>query len=80
MTIRNGMQPLTLAERERVRACMREHREHWLVNVYRANYSAFNGGHRTPSDYSEVRCARCGRVWRTKAAYVEDLARSSVWA
>lgn len=49
----------------------------WRVTVYRANYSAFNGYRRTPSDYSEVRCDRdlggCGARWRTNAKYVETL-------
>lgn len=39
----------------------------------RCNYSAFNGGRRTPSAYSLVRCLVCGRMWRTKAAYVMRL-------
>lgn len=42
----------------------------WVVTVRHANHSAFNGYHRTPSDYSALRCVRCGRVWRTKAGYV----------
>lgn len=46
---------------------------HWYVTVRKANYSAFNGGRRTPSDYSEVRCFKCGARWRTKAAYVDEL-------
>lgn len=49
------------------------HRSSWVVSVRRANYSAFNGGRRTPSDYSEVRCPLCPGVWRTKAAYVDEL-------
>lgn len=51
----------------------KSHRPHWVVTVRKANYSAFNGGRRTPSDYSEVRCPKCSGVWRTKAAYVDDL-------
>jgi hypothetical protein len=52
---------------------MREHRIYWRVTVRNANYSAFNGGHRTPSAYSEVHCICCNRTWRTKAAYVGRL-------
>jgi hypothetical protein len=37
------------------------------------NYSAFNGYHFTPSDYSAVQCLTCGASWRTKAKYVSDL-------
>lgn len=46
----------------------------WRVDVRRANYSAFNGGRRTPSDYSQLHCRACGAVWRTKAAYVGQVA------
>lgn len=45
----------------------------WVVTAHRCNYSAFNGYRRTPSDYSEVHCPKCLGVWRTKAAYVEEL-------
>jgi hypothetical protein len=46
----------------------------WRVVDYKCNYSAFNGYHRTGSDYSSVRCIRCGAIWRTTAGYVEALA------
>lgn len=49
------------------------HRSTWSVDVRNANYSAFNGGRRTPSAYSQVYCGTCGAVWRTKAAYVDTL-------
>lgn len=52
---------------------VRGHRKSWYVTVRRANYSAFNGGRRTPSTYSEVRCSDCPTVWRTKAKYVDVL-------
>jgi hypothetical protein len=45
----------------------------WLILDYKCNYSKFNGSHYTPSDYSAVQCRGCGRIWRTKAAYVEKL-------
>ena len=45
----------------------------WTVVQHRCNHSAFNGYQYTPSDYSTVRCCACGRVGRTKAAYVYDL-------
>lgn len=56
-------------------ACARpaEHRGSWYVTARRCNYSAFNGGHRTPSDYSEVFCPPCQRRWRTRAGYVDSL-------
>lgn len=55
-------------------ACLdRGHRPHWAVTVRKANYSAFNGYHRTPSAYSEVQCSACPTRWRTKAAYVDQL-------
>lgn len=45
----------------------------WTVYKRRFNTSAFNGGKRTASDYSSVRCRVCRAVWRTKAAYVRKL-------
>lgn len=55
-------------------ACRRpEHRPSWRVGVLRANFSAFNGYHRTASAYSGIVCLACGRRWRTKAGYVESL-------
>lgn len=51
----------------------REHRSSWVVRTRQANYSAFNGGRRTPSDYSSVVCPLCPAGWRTKAGYVADL-------
>jgi hypothetical protein len=55
--------------------CQREHQADWVVLQRKCNHSAFNGYHWTPSDYSSVRCGHpgCGRVWRTKAAYVDSL-------
>ena len=57
--------------------CGRKKNDHsdLVVVQYKCNYSAFNGYHYTPSDYSEVRCTRpgCMGTWRTKAAYVDDL-------
>lgn len=46
---------------------------HWRVVERNCNHSAFNGGHWTWSDYSQLRCQQCGRMWRTKAAYVRNL-------
>jgi len=45
----------------------------WVVRDFRCNHSAFNGYHRTPSDYSAVECEACGGWWRTKANYVYSL-------
>lgn len=43
------------------------------VKVRHANYSAFNGGRRQWSRYSELFCPETGRVWRTDAAYADRL-------
>lgn len=43
----------------------------WVIVDYRCNYSAFNGYHHTASNYSSLRCNRCGERWRTKAKYVD---------
>lgn len=37
----------------------------------KCSYSAFNGYRYAPSEYSTVRCRRCGAVWRTRAKYVD---------
>lgn len=70
----------TERERKRNRDCQANHREDWAVSVRHANYSTFNGGRRTPSDYSEVVCTRCRRRWRTKAAYVDGLPNLGTWS
>ena len=61
---------LAAESRQRAAACRRDHFGTWRVLVRNANYSAFNGYHRTPSDYSSLRCGTCGRCWRTNAGYV----------
>ena len=66
-------QDIGALEREKDRECRREHRESWAVVQYRGNASAFNGYRWQPSDYSGIRCNACGRYWRTRAAYVDDL-------
>ena len=71
------LDPMGEHERKRNQECQREHRAHWVVFQREGNASAFAGYHWTPSDYSGVRCddasGGCGRVWRTKAAYVARL-------
>ena len=42
----------------------------WMVTARMQNSSAFNGGRRTYSQYSAVRCTACNMCWRTKAGYV----------
>lgn len=50
-----------------------DHKPHWHVTQRHCNFSAFNGYHYTPSDYSRVRCPLCGKTWRSKGAYVDEL-------
>jgi hypothetical protein len=47
----------------------------WAVAQRRCNHSAFNGYHRTPSEWSAVVCLNpsCSGSWRTKARYVDQL-------
>lgn len=45
----------------------------WRVVQRHSNHSAFSGNRYTPSDYSALRCLRCGASWRTKAHYVTRL-------
>lgn len=60
-------------DRDHVRACRREHRLGWRVLQRHGGASAFNGYRWRDSAYSLIRCTWCGREWRTKAAYVEQL-------
>ena len=62
-------------EHDRQVKCSREHRPFWAVIQRHGNASAFNGYHWQYSAYSSVFCrlASCGRYWRTKAVYVEQL-------
>jgi hypothetical protein len=50
-----------------------ERKVNWRVLDHKCNYSKFNGSRYTPSAYSSVTCRVCGSVWRTKAAYVDQL-------
>lgn len=52
-------------------------KDRWRIVDYRCNYSAFNGYHKTPSDYSRIRCLDCGHHWRTNASYVDELKMDS---
>ncbi len=54
-----------------------EHRDEWVVTMRRANRSAFNGYHLTPSAYSEVTCPIDRKRWRTRAGYVDTLPDST---
>lgn len=45
----------------------------WVVDHRNCNHSAFNGYNETPSRWSQIRCIRCGAIWRSKAAYVDKL-------
>lgn len=45
----------------------------WVVRRLRCHYSAFAGYRCTWSEFSAVQCLACGRLWRTKAAYVDFL-------
>lgn len=45
----------------------------WRVYQRYCNHSAFNGYRETYSEYSSVRCLRCGASWRTKADFVSFL-------
>jgi hypothetical protein len=55
--------------------CEKKDKSNWVVSSYKSNYSHFEypKGERHYSDYSQVECKKCGRTWRTKAKYVEEL-------
>lgn len=42
----------------------------WRVIDRHCNYSRFGGGRCQPSQYSALKCLKCGARWRTKADYV----------
>lgn len=48
-----------------------EKMKNWVVVTYRGNKSAFNGYKFTPSEFSEIKCNKCGNTWRTKMNYVQ---------
>jgi hypothetical protein len=75
MTWKQTTYGMSKNEAEANQQCQREHRASWVVLQRKGNYSAFNGYHWTPSAYSAVKCRApgCNRVWRTKAAYVDEL-------
>lgn len=50
-----------------------------MILAYKVNHSSFNGYRETPSDYSTVRCVRCGTTWRTKSFYVEKVRRATLF-
>ena len=56
--------------------CKCKPRKTVIVN-WKCNYSAFNGYRWTPSDYSLIKCLKCGQYWRTKAKYVDSLPAES---
>ena len=45
----------------------------WFVIQRNARCSAFDGYRVMYSDWSAVQCHACGKVWRTKAAFVTSL-------
>lgn len=50
----------------------------WMVTQRHCNHSTFNGGRKTYSKYSALRCAGCFSCWRTTASYVGSI-RDAVW-
>jgi hypothetical protein len=57
------------------------HKEHWRVLRRHWTRSAFDGYKKRWSKYSDVVCLKCVTLWRTKAAYVEELedAKHNEW-
>lgn len=45
----------------------------WRVLDRNCNYSRFNGGRHTPSEYSLLLCLTCKGHWRTRGDYVVEL-------
>lgn len=55
--------------------CEKKDKKNWVVIHRMYNISAFESPKygRHPSDYSTVRCTKCGMIGRTKAQYVSEL-------
>lgn len=53
--------------------CHCNDRAHFVVRHRQHNHSAFNGYHKTYSEYSTIACTVHGTRWRSKAAWVDDL-------
>ena len=53
-------------------ACRAKDHRHVVVDR-NCNYSAFNGYRQMWSRYSLIRCIDTGALWRTAAAYADDL-------
>lgn len=55
--------------------CKEHGKKFWRIVHYKHNHSAFNGYHRTYSEWSSIICVApgCLASWRTEAAYVEKL-------
>jgi hypothetical protein len=49
------------------------HKPHWVVWMRKHNRSAFNGYRYAPSAYSLIQCPVCLSLWRSKAAFVDQL-------
>lgn len=56
--------------------CEKKDRRYWFV-LHGWRKKAFASGNpngrKVLSEYSEVGCNKCGKLWRTKAKYVESL-------
>ena len=56
--------------------CLEPDRRVWRVIQHQSNRSHFSRGGRAKSVYSQLRCLQCGDFWRTKAAYVDEIAHA----
>jgi hypothetical protein len=45
---------------------------------YKCNYSTFNQGGYSNSNYSLVQCTQCRTAWRTAAKYADDLTQGKL--
>jgi len=54
--------------------CEEPDRRLWRITTYKGNLSHFSKGGYATSAYSQLRCLECGRYWRTKAKYVDEIA------
>lgn len=53
--------------------CEIKNKNNWVIICFFHNHSYFSKNHYAPSDYSRIKCLKCGDVGFTKAKYVMDL-------
>jgi hypothetical protein len=53
--------------------CEKKDKNNWVIVCFCHHHSHFSKNHYGLSDYSRVRCLKCGSIGHTKASYVMGL-------